>query len=208
MEPVPGKTEAGRARAARARATRERIVRSAGALFEAHGYTATTVTQIAESAGVAPATVYQAFGTKAAVLARLLDLTIAGDAEPVPILERPWVVEARSRADPEARLRLVVDHTSRVAARTAAIKEVLRDAAAVEPSLHELIHLDDARRLVTHRALVEVVLGRAPADDEVARFFQLVNSHGFRLATDHLGWDEARWRGWLFETLAVDLGLR
>jgi AcrR family transcriptional regulator len=41
---------------------------------------ATTIEAIGRKAAVAPATVYQAFGTKQAILARILDQTIAGDA--------------------------------------------------------------------------------------------------------------------------------
>jgi hypothetical protein len=31
-----------------------------------------------------------AFGTKAALLSRVLDETLAGDDEPVPVRDRPW----------------------------------------------------------------------------------------------------------------------
>ena len=41
---------------------------------------ATTIEAVAREAAVAPATVYQAFGTKQTVLARVLSQAIAGDA--------------------------------------------------------------------------------------------------------------------------------
>ena len=50
-------------------------------LLLAYGYVNTTVRGIAEAAGVVPATVYQAFGTKHGLLAATLDITIAGDDE-------------------------------------------------------------------------------------------------------------------------------
>ncbi len=49
-------------------ATRRAIRRAALALFEAHGYAATTVEQIAQAAEVAPMTVYRYFGTKEATV--------------------------------------------------------------------------------------------------------------------------------------------
>ena len=63
-------------------------------LFLERGYVATTIEAIAREAAVAPATVYQAFGTKQAILARVLDQAIAGDAEPAALLDRDWVKQA------------------------------------------------------------------------------------------------------------------
>ena len=48
-------------------------------LFLERGYVTTTIEAIAREAAVAPATVYQAFGSRQAILTRVLDMTIAGD---------------------------------------------------------------------------------------------------------------------------------
>ncbi|HVL26597.1 MAG TPA: helix-turn-helix domain-containing protein [Acidimicrobiales bacterium] len=200
-DPVKGRTAAGRRREERARATRDRIVAAATALFLDRGYTSTTVEAIASEAGVAAATVYQAFGTKSAVLARALDVAVAGDAEPVPLLEREWVAAARRHGSPRRRLAAVVEHTARIAARTAPLKAVMRDAAATESAIRELLARDDARRLTTQRGLLEVALGRPPTDEEAAVCFLLVHSGAFLLASEHLGWSEDGWRRWLLETL-------
>lgn len=207
-EPVKGRTAAGRRREQQARATRERIVAAATSLFVEQGYAATTVVAIATAAGVATATVYQAFGTKAAVLATALDQSVVGDAEELPLLERDWVVDARNEPDPEKRLAIVVTNAATVAARTAPLKEVMRDAAATEPAIRDLIHRDDARRLRTQRELVEIAIGDDPSEADVAAFFQLVNSRSYLLTTEHLGWNEARWCHWLVETLSHQLRRR
>lgn len=198
-EPVKGKTEAGRRREARARATRDRIVAAATALFLERGYSATTVEAIASEAGVAPATVYQAFGTKAGILAKALDHSVVGDPEPVPLLDRPWVAAARRRADPQARLGAVVAGVAEVAVRTAPLKEVMRDAAATEPAIRDLLDEDARRRLVSQRALLRIALGRDPDDDEVAVFFTLVDSRSYVSAERHLGWTPTQWRRWLHD---------
>jgi len=163
------------------------------------------VDAIGASAGVAVATVYQAFGTKAAILARALDEKIGGDAHPVPVLERDWVAAARCEGDARRRLEVIVAGTSRIAANTAPMKEVMRDAAATEPAIRELLDQDDARRLVTQRHLVEIVLGTPPSDAELAVFYSLVSSRAYRLATRQLGWSEGRWRQWLIEVLSRQL---
>src|ERR1700686_1611451 len=107
-QPVKGKTEAGRRREQRARRTRDRIVQAATRLFLARGYVATTVDAIAREAGGAAATGHPAFGTEQAILAAGLDFTIAGDAEPVAVLEREWVRTVCGEADRVRRLRLVI----------------------------------------------------------------------------------------------------
>ena len=210
-EPVKGKTEAGRQREERARQRRQRVVDAALRLFLERGYVATTIEAIARAAAVAPATVYQAFGTKQAILARILDTTIAGDAGPATLLERDWVRQAGQLPDPRQRLALVVRHTSQVAARTAPIKEVMRDAAAADPAVRHLLREDDERRYLTQQALVDLITGAGALrpgcdrDHAVATFFALVNSYGYQLLAGHLGWSQADWQRWLTGVLDREL---
>ncbi|MGE5289213.1 MAG: TetR/AcrR family transcriptional regulator [Micromonosporaceae bacterium] len=206
-EPVEGKSEAGRRREERARQKRQQVVNAALRLFLERGYAATTVEAIAREAGVAPATVYQAFGTKQAVLSRVLDVTIAGDAEPDALLDRDWVKAARQEPDPRRRLAIVAQHACEVAARTAPIKEVMRDAAATDPVVRRLIHDDNQRRYLTQQALVDLVIGAGslrPGCDRqraVASFFAMVNSYSYQLLAQHLSWSQADWQRWLVSVL-------
>jgi AcrR family transcriptional regulator len=210
-EPVKGKTEAGRRREERARHKRQRVADAALGLFLERGYMATTIEAIARKAAVAPATVYQAFGTKQAILARILDETITGDAQPAALLDRDWVKRASQHPDPRQRLALVIRHTSQVAARTAPIKEVMRDAAAADPAVRQLIRDDDQRRYITRQTLVDLVIGedslRAGCDRDhaAATFFALVNSHSYQLLATHLGWSPADWQQWLTAVLDREL---
>ncbi|HEX5302892.1 MAG TPA: TetR/AcrR family transcriptional regulator [Streptosporangiaceae bacterium] len=210
-EPVKGKTDAGRRREQRARQRRERVVDAASRLFGERGYVATTIEAIAREAGVAPATVYQAFGTKQAILARILDVTIAGDAGPAVLLDRDWVRQAARHPDPRQRLALVVRHTSQVAARTASVKEVMRDAAAADPAVRQLLLEDDRRRYLTQQALVDLIIGAGSLrpgcdrDHAVATFFALVSSHGYQLLATQLGWSPDDWQRWLTGVLDREL---
>lgn len=210
-EPVKGKTEAGRRREERARHKRQRVADAALRLFLERGYVATTIEAIAREAAVAPATIYQAFGTKQAILARILDQTIAGDAGPAALLDRGWVKQASQHPDPRQRLALVIQHTSQVAARTAPIKEVMRDAAAADPAVRQLLREDDQRRYLTQQALVDLIIGqdslRADCDRDhaAATFFAMVNSHCYQLLARHLGWSPADWQQWLTSVLDREL---
>jgi TetR/AcrR family transcriptional regulator, regulator of autoinduction and epiphytic fitness len=210
-EPVKGKTDAGRQREERARHKRQRVVDAASRLFLERGYVATTMEAIAAEAAVAPATVYQAFGTKQAVLSRILDQTVAGDAGPAALLDRDWVKQASQHPGPRQRLAMVIQHTSQVAARTAPIKEVMRDAAAGDPAVRQLLREDDQRRYITQQALVDLAIGEdqlrdgCDRDHAAATFFALVNSNCYQLLATHLGWNPADWQQWLTTILERDL---
>ncbi|MGD9694546.1 MAG: TetR/AcrR family transcriptional regulator [Thermoleophilia bacterium] len=56
-----------------AQATRDRIAAAARRLFAAQGYRMTTMAAIAEEAGVAPRTVYSAFGAKREILSAICE---------------------------------------------------------------------------------------------------------------------------------------
>jgi AcrR family transcriptional regulator len=210
-EPTAGKTEAGRRREARARQTRQRIASAALQLFLDRGYVATTIEAIAQEASVAPATVYQAFGTKQAILAAALDTTIAGDNEPVAVLDRDWVTHARRQRNPKKQLRLIVAGACEIASRTAPIKEVMRDAGATEPAVRDLVRQDHERRRRTQEALVRLLAEHRPlrpgtdVDHAVDTFFALVNSYTYELLVGYCGWTLAQWQDWLVDLLEREL---
>ena len=210
-DPVKGKSQAGRAREERAHATRRRIVGSATELFVAHGYAPTSVNAIARRAAVSPATIYQAFGTKQAVLERALDVVTAGDDAPISVLDRPWVDEARQEPDPRRRLDLVVRGVSTIAARAAPLMEVLRDAAAVEPEMRALVAERYRRRHESQSALVGLLAADRPLRSGLTHavaadvFFALVGHDIYQLLVVGRGWTISAWQDWLVEAVEREL---
>src|SRR4051812_11684842 len=81
-------------RRAQAQKTRERVLDAARAAFLSCGYAGTTVRSVAEAAAVSLPTVEQGFGTKSQLLKEVIDVAIAGDDEPISVLDRPWATEA------------------------------------------------------------------------------------------------------------------
>jgi len=69
--------------------TRRRVLAAASGLFLERGYLGTTLSAVAEAAGVSVQTVYNVVGGKAVLLKAVYDVTLAGDDEPVPLRERP-----------------------------------------------------------------------------------------------------------------------
>jgi AcrR family transcriptional regulator len=78
LENAPDTRASGRRPLKKARLTEE-IVAVAGELFQAHGYMAVTMEQIAAAAKVSKRTLYKYFPVKEAVLAHLLEGELAGD---------------------------------------------------------------------------------------------------------------------------------
>ena len=78
-------------RADRARQTRRRMLESARELFVTEGYAATTMDRIADQAGVAVQTLYYTFRTKGKLLCEVVEATAAGEDDPPPVAQRPWM---------------------------------------------------------------------------------------------------------------------
>src|SRR5215472_13049920 len=75
-------------RDAQARRTRRRVLDAATAVFLDRGYGGATIRAVAAGAEVSVPTVEALFGTKARLLKAAIDVAIAGDDEPVPVLDR------------------------------------------------------------------------------------------------------------------------
>ena len=77
----PSRTYDASGRQAEAAARRARVVDAARELFLDRGYAGTSITAIAERAGVSTPTVYAQFEGKAGILARVVYVAVAGDHE-------------------------------------------------------------------------------------------------------------------------------
>src|SRR6476660_8413579 len=86
-------------RSRQARETRARVLRAATDRFLEVGYAATTIRAVASASGVSVPTVELLFRTKAQLLKDAIDVAIAGDGAPIPMLEREWAASAQQAAD-------------------------------------------------------------------------------------------------------------
>ncbi|MEV6061544.1 helix-turn-helix domain-containing protein [Nocardia asteroides] len=122
-------------RQAKARARRLAMVVAARELFERDGFRATTITAVAERAGVSAESVYKAFGTKAALAKAVFDLVIAGDDEEVPVAQRPEQLAMLAEPDVRRKITMFVRGLARRQARSAAVQFLIRDGRHVDASL-------------------------------------------------------------------------
>jgi len=209
--PVPTSNTAGRPPArrgqARTRLARAAVVDAARTLFVERGFGATTIEAISDLADVPPATVYRLFSSKRGILKSVLDMSIAGDADAVPLAERPHVRALLADPDPRSQVAGLVAVTSDVNSRTAAIYGVLAGAASSDPDVAALLD-DQNRQRATGQGRVVRALARGGAlrpgvreRDAVDITYALLSPEMYRLLVGDRGWPPGRYERWLTDTL-------
>ncbi len=188
-------------RDAQAQETRRSILDAARELFVAAGYTATTIQAIAERGGVAVQTVYAVFGTKRELLRQLIESAITGDAEPLPITERP---EAQAvAAEPDARRRAALDAalSLSITERVAPIVRVAEEAAASDPELAAVMEAIKAARRQEMVASARIVAGpdglRVSREEAAATLYVLYSPQVADMLMGDYGWSPQRYERWL-----------
>lgn len=198
-------------RAERARQTRRRMIDAARDLFVEQGYAATTMDQIASSAGVAVQTVYYTFKTKGQLVIEALEQAAAGDDDPVPASERPWMREMFAASSSQRVLALAVEHGAGVYERVAALWPAINAAAAADPAVAQYWSGVVAARRNGQRTIglrvAELGGLRAGLDAERAADLTavLVGPDVYTGLVRDAGWSVVDYRAWLFTTLVRQL---
>jgi AcrR family transcriptional regulator len=194
-------------RAQRARLTRKRVLDAALALFLERGYVTTTIEAIAERADVSPETIYATFRNKRSLLSELVDVTIAGNQDPTPILEQDWVGRMRDEPDVRRRLRLLATQGTAILARRWAVDEIVRGAATADQEIGALFARGRAQRYAGQRELLRIVVDDAKLRDgrtidEAADVLYAIGSPDtYRSLVIDRGWNDARFEAWYAATL-------
>lgn len=194
-------------RTARSRSTRTRITTAAAELFTSAGYSSTSIAAIAARAGVSEQSVYYSFGTKRAILTAALDLAIAGDDEPVPTLERPWVRAALADPDPHGQIRRQVAGAADVLRRAAPLLDVVRSAATIDAELAEVWETNLQQRLTVQRVFAEALAHKTPlpantaVDAAADTALAILSPETYHLLVHHQGWAHTQWRDWATNAL-------
>ena len=123
----------GRRDQARTRLARAAVVDAAGRLFIERGYGSTTIEAISDLADVPTATVYRLFSSKHGILKSVLDASIVGDHQEVPMAQRPDIQALLAEPDPIRQLAGFVTVTAQVNARVASLYWILVSAAGTDP---------------------------------------------------------------------------
>ncbi len=193
---------------ARTRLARAAVIDAARNLFVERGYGTTTIEAISAHADVPQATVYRLFSSKRGILKAILDVSIAGDDDPVSLPDRQQVRAPLADADPRNQLTGFVAVASEVNSRAAPIYRVLVGAASSDPDVAAL--LDDLnRQRRTGQGQVVRSLARAGAlrpglrqRDAADVVYTLMSPEVYRLLVVDRAWAPERYQRWLTATLA------
>ena len=207
-EPVKRRPYTSAVRAERAAATRSRILDSAATLFLDKGYPATTLTQVADAAGVAADTVLHIFGSKNGLLKEVLDVAIGGDEDPVPVLDRPGPQAMRRETDQRRQIAMLARGMTEQLERIRPIDDILRTAAVVDPDARAL--RDDLQLRQRRAAMAEVVSWIA-ANGELRNslsvgeasdiLWTMTSPEVHQLLRQHCGWEREKYQVWLQDAL-------
>lgn len=192
-----------------ARETRRQILQAARRLFLERGYGGTTIDAIAGEAGVAVETVYAAFRNKRTILARLFDVSVVGDDQPVPLLEREGPQVVREEPDQRRQIALFARGIREIMERVGPLFEVMRLAALTEPEIAAFLQNVLEQRLEGMRFFVEALGSNGPlrtdlpVAEAVDQVWALTSAEVHRLLTVDRGWSDDRYEAWLAGTLTA-----
>lgn len=201
---------AGRRGRPRDAAARARILGAGAELFVRDGYPATTMTGLAAAAGVAVQTLYLAFSSKVGVLSAVHDVTLAGDDDPIPLLEREWARAAAQAPTIDQAWCTVVEHLPPTTVRIAPIYAAIQ-AASADPEVAELLTGLRAQRHRFSQELAARLLALpgacAQADtDRVADvLYAVICPETYALFVTERRWPLEQWRGWIRATVLGEL---
>ncbi len=196
---------------ARTRLARAAVVAGARELFLERGYGGTTIEAISERADVPAPTVYRLFSSKHGILKALVDVSIVGDDQQVPMADRPAVRSLLESPDPAQQLAGFVAISAEINERVAPLYGILVGAAATDLDAAALLEELTRQRQQGQRAIARSLarngaLGAALRERDAADLIHaFLSPELYRLLVVDRGWSAKRYTGWLEATLAAQL---
>jgi len=197
-------------RAGQADETRRKVLVAAQELFIARGYAGTTVTAVAEAAGVSPDTIYASLGGKSGLLEGVLAAARADPEDPAQREQNHRRDHIAALADPHQRLRQLVGLSCETLARTSPIHAVLRGAADGHPFAAELRDRSLRIRLRIQSTNLQTYVGSALRDgltlrQAAERYSALLSPELYHLLTVERRWTARQYQSWVADLLDHDL---
>jgi hypothetical protein len=140
----------------------------------------------------------------------VIDVAIAGDDEPIPVLSRRWVIDAQSAKDVAGFLTVVAGVMCQAQVRSAGVMLAAYEAAASDADIHVLIADRESQRERTAGWILDGVLARAslrPGLDRTSAIdtvWMLMDPVVFSRLTRQRGWSPDRYASWFVDS-AVQL---
>jgi len=183
------------------------VLQAATALFADQGYAGATMGSVAMRADVSVPTVESLFGTKGRLLKAAIDVAIAGDDEPVPMLGRDWAVTAESATDAETLLSVFAAVLAPAQARSSGLVLSVFEGARSDPELAELAQQMSAQRTVMATWVVDRLAAVGPVredlghDEAVDTVFALMEPALYDRLVRQRGWTLPVYEEWVARSL-------
>jgi AcrR family transcriptional regulator len=187
------------------------VIQAARSLFLERGYGATTIEAISALADVPAATLYRLFSSKHGILKALLDVSIVGDQEAIPMADRPPIRALLAEEDPGSMLAGFAQITAQVNSRVAPLYRILVSAAGSDSDaaalLDELTHQRQAGQQLIARSLASTGALRPELRERDAAdvIHALLSPELYRLLVLDRRWKSERYERWLTSTLVDQL---
>jgi AcrR family transcriptional regulator len=184
------------------------VLDAATAVFLDRGYGAATIRAIAAEAKVSVPTVEALFGTKARLLKAAIDVAIAGDDEPVAVLDRSWAADARKAETADEFLSVVAGVVAAAQARSAGLVLAVFEGSAKDRELEQVAEQMVAQRVVTASWIVEGVSRVAALregcsnEEAVDTVWLLMDPAVFDRLTRRRNWTPEQYERWFSRSVA------
>lgn len=181
--------------------TRAAVLQAAQQLFADNGWVGTSMPLIARTADVSVETIYSTIGSKAAVLKLVVDVAVAGDDEPVPLADRPEYAALGTGDTLRTRARAAAELMGAINERTYRLDAALRQGAAAEAGLAELLATIDRNRREQTIAGGQLIAGRPLHDTEIDEVWMLTSIAVYDLLVRDSGWSREQYENWLTDRI-------
>jgi AcrR family transcriptional regulator len=159
--------------------TREEVLLAATQLFGETGWAGTTLAAIADEAGVSVETIYKGFGSKKALLRQAIDVAIVGDAEAIPLAERPEYA-ALGEGTLDERIARGIALVAEIHERSAGVWRAIVEAAASDEEVDVWrVEIEGRRRLEIERSMA-LILGREIDERTISLLWVLLGPDSYR----------------------------
>jgi AcrR family transcriptional regulator len=184
--------------------TRAAVLDAARELFTARGYAATSMSAIADRAGVALDTVYAAAGRKPELARMLIETAISGADQAIPAERRDYVQAIQAAPDASTKIAIYAAAVTAIAARLEPVLAIIQQAAPAEPELASLWNQIAERRAANMRRFVADLATVHPLRldvDEAAEVVWATNATElYQLLAGQRGWTPQRYEQFLADT--------
>lgn len=190
-----------------ARHTRFQIIEAGRKLFIARGYSGATMDSIAREAGVAVDTVYASFKSKRAILSSLVGISLVGDDDPTPLLQRPQPLAVMQERDQVRQIQLFVEDMAEIMERVAPLFEVMHYAAKSEPDIDKMLQRMLNERAEAMNVFITALASNLPLKPGLTQpvaaetTWALTSAEVYNLLVIVRGWSVSKYSGWLADAL-------